>query len=192
MKNSSVPKTAAQNFSSVNLLPPEILLQRRQSSKLSFINTLSIVALIVLVFFTSATFALRLSQNLEFKKIETNFARAEEKVTGFKDQEGQIIMLKERLKNIQTLSAGDLKIKNIFNVIIYLIPPEIQISEISISRNGTVNLTINSSSLDSLNTFFSNLENKEKNSDLVAQIYLDGLSIGRDFVYKLSLKIIPK
>ena len=56
------------NKLSVNLLPQEVLLERKQSSKLSLINKISIVALVILMIITSTVFALRIFQGASFKK----------------------------------------------------------------------------------------------------------------------------
>jgi len=53
---------------SINLLPQDIILQRKQSSKLVLVNRISVGVLVTLVFFTSATGALRIMQNSELKE----------------------------------------------------------------------------------------------------------------------------
>lgn len=177
---------------SINLLPPEVILKRKQSFKISLINKLSALALITLIFFTSTTIALRLSQSFTLREQEQGLVRAEEKVSALKGKEGQALILKQRLDSIQQLSLGDAKRKAIFNLVVFLTPPEIQITEASIDKNSAMNLSLVSPSLSSLEVLVANLENPEKNSNMINKVSMEGLSVGKDLSYRFSLKIIPK
>lgn len=187
------PTSIRKTFlTSINLLPPEMLLKQKQSSKLVFINKLSIFALIALIFFTSIALSFRLTQNFELQKAQKGLVDAKEKISSLKGKEEQILLLKERLGIIQTLSGGDAKIRAIFNLVVHLIPSDLQISEVSVDKTGNMSLSLNSSSLVSLQNFLTDLADREKNSDLIAKVTLEGLSIGKDMVYRLSLKIVLK
>ncbi|MCL5783882.1 MAG: hypothetical protein M1142_00805 [Patescibacteria group bacterium] len=176
----------------VNLLPQEVILQRKQSSKLAIINKISIVALVSLVFFTSATLTLRLSQTPQLKAAETDLTQAEGQVNSFRSREEQVVALKTRLSSIESLIGGDAKRKAIFNLLVYLAPVDVQISEMSIDAGGNVTLTIASPSLISIDTFISSLGEKEKNSDLISKVELNGLSLGANNLYRLDLKLTAK
>ena len=191
MKNPSTLISGKKTFwASVNLLPPEML--HKQNPKIALINKISIFTLTTLVFFTSATLALRLSQNFELQNVKKNLVRAEEKVTSLRGSEERVTLLKERLAAIQGIMSGDIKRKTIFNLIVYLIPPEIQVSELSVDKGGNVNLALSGTSSLFLQTLTDNLANQEKNSDMITKVDLDGLSIGKDGIFRASLKIIPK
>ena len=177
---------------SVNLLPQEILLQKGQRSKLLLINKISIFTLVVLVFFTSATLALRLIQGSALQKSQQSLVYAQDRVTSLKDKEQQIFLLKDRLDSIQSLSDLDVKRREIFNLVVFLTPPDIHILEISVDKDGNMNISLVSPSLSSIGTLVSNLGNQEKNSNLISRVELQGLSIGKDFVYRFSLRIVPK
>ncbi len=176
----------------INLLPLEIILDRKQHFKLIFISKVSIIALLILIFFTSSTLALRFSQTFELKRAEEGLVVAESRVSSLKDKEGQAIALKKRLDSISSILGGDSLRKAIFNMVIYLVPPNIQVQEVSVDKNGNISIDMSSSSLPSIQTLIDGLGDKEKNSDLISKVDLDGLSLGRDSVYHFSLKIIPK
>lgn len=177
---------------SVNLLPEEIVLQRKQSSKLLFINKMSVVFLIALVFFASATLALRLSQNIQLENSMEVLARSQSRVTSLKGKEEQVIVLKQRLNSIQNLMGGDIKRRAIFNLIVFLTPPDIQISEMSVDRNGNMGVSFTSSTLSSVDTLISDLGNKEKNLDLISKVDLEGLTLSKDNAFRFALKITGK
>ncbi|OGE20463.1 hypothetical protein A3E45_01650 [Candidatus Daviesbacteria bacterium RIFCSPHIGHO2_12_FULL_43_11] len=177
---------------SINLLPQDIILQRKQSSKLVLVNRISVGVLVTLVFFTSATGALRIMQNSELKEAENGLAYATERVTGLKSTEDKTFILKERLGLITTLVDGDQKRKEIFNLVVFLTPPDMQISEALVDKNGQLTASFSSPSLSAVQTLISNLSDKEKNSGLVAKVNLEGLSLGKDSTYRFNLKISPK
>lgn len=191
-KKETNPAEEHVNKLMVNLLPSEILLQRRQSVKLALINKLSIASLLVLIFFASATLGLRISQNFALKNAQQNLVYAEDKVSSFKDKEVEMAVLKQRLNSIKSLLGGDSKITTIFNLVVFLTPSDIQITEASVDKNGSMILTLVAPGLPSLETLISNLGSKEKNSDLISKVELQGLSLGRDSTYRLVLKITPK
>lgn len=180
------------NHLMINLLPLEIILSRKQHSKLSLISKISVASLVVLIFFTSTTLALRFSQTFELKKSEQGLVLAESKVSNLKDQEGQAVALKQRLIAIDAILGGDAKRKSIFNMVIYLIPADLQVMEVNVDKNGNMNLVLSSASLTSIQTLINNLGDKEKNSDLISKVDLDGMSLGRDSVYNFSLRVVPK
>lgn len=176
----------------INLLPPEVILGRKQHFKFAFISKISIIVLVALVFLTSTTLALRFSQTFELKKAEQGLVLAEGKVSSQKDKEGQKVTLKKRLDSIEAILGGDSKRKAIFNMIIFLIPPDIQVLEVDVNKNGNMNLSLSSFSLSAIQTLFDDLGNKEKNSDLISKVDIEGISLGRDSIYRFSLNVTPK
>lgn len=177
---------------SINLLPQEVILQRKQSSKLVLINRLSVGVLVALVFFTSATAAIRIMQNAELQEAQNGLAYATERVSGLKSKEDKTFILKERLGLITTLIDGDSKRKEIFNLVVFLTPPDMQISEALVDKNGNMTASFSTASLPAVQTLIGNLSDKEKNSGLVAKVSLEGLAMGKDSTYRFSLKILPK
>lgn len=176
----------------VNLLPPDVLLEQEHRTKLSLINKISVSVLVLLTFFTSATLTLRIAQSAELTKTKDNFAYAQERITTFKDKEEQLVILKRRLGTMQSLVGSDAKKKSLFNLILFLTPLNMQISDIAIEKKGTVSLSVETSSLESVEKFVADLGNKEKNSDLISKVDLDSFSSGRNGIYYLSLKIALK
>ncbi|MDO8570490.1 MAG: hypothetical protein Q7R97_02795 [Candidatus Daviesbacteria bacterium] len=193
-KQKEIPEESKQsdNHLMINLLPQDIILKRKQHSKFALISKISIAVLVVLVFLTSTTLALRFSQALKLKETEQGLVVAEGKINSMTDKEGQLIALKKRLDSISSILGGDSKRKSIFNMVVYLIPPDIQVLELSVDKSGNMIISLNSSSLLSIQTLFSDLGEKEKNSDLISKVNLEGLSMGRNAVYTFSLKITPK
>ena len=176
---------------SVNLLPKDVILQRRQNSKLSIVNRLSVGLLITLVFFTSATLAVRIMQRTQLQNVQQGLVYAQEKVQNLSGKEEQVIILKNRLDAIGSLMGGDSKRKEVFNTVIHLTPLDLQVIEVLVDKNGIMTISFSGSSLPSIKELLANLSNKENGLD-PAKINLEGLSLGKDSVYRFTLKIIPK
>ncbi|KKR81237.1 MAG: hypothetical protein UU73_C0003G0199 [Candidatus Daviesbacteria bacterium GW2011_GWA1_41_61] len=175
-----------------NLLPEDLLLERKHSSKLVFVNRLSIVVLVLIVLFASGTLMLRLSQEAPLKKAQETLSGAESKITALKDRESQLLTLKQQLGLIDSLSGGDTKKRAVFNLMVLSLPFETQISDLGVDKNGQMEAVLSSVSVDSLETLLVNLTNQEKNSDLIRKIELNSLAVGKDGQYRFSLSITPK
>lgn len=175
-----------------NLLPEDLLLERKQSSKLILINKLSIVVLVLIVFFAAGTLTLRISQEDPFKKAQNALSVTESKISGLKDRESKMLTLKSQLALIDTLSGADTKKRAIFNLVVVSLPAETQISDLGVDKNGQVKVALNTTSIDDLEALLLNLTNREKNADLVSKIELESLAAGKDGDYRYSLNITPK
>ena len=176
----------------VNLLPIEILLQRKQSSKLVLINRFSIVSLVALVFLASAALGLRISQNMALESAKQNFVMASEKVDSLREKEEDILVLKQRLGVIKTLFEADTKITGIFNLVIFLTPQDMRIANTTVDKNGNMIISLVATNLASVETLISNLGDKERNSDLISSVNLQGLSLNNGTDYRFTLNITPK
>lgn len=177
---------------SVNLLPPEMLYQRHQSFRLSLINKLSIGALLMMIFLTSAALAIKISQKSELQRSQNDVVMAESKVSELKVVESQFLILKQRLGSINSIMGGDTKRKAIFSLVVLLTPESLQITNASVDRNGYMAVSVYGNSVKAIETLIRDLGDKEKNSNLIATVDLDGLSMDREGTIRFNLKIIPK
>lgn len=180
------------NWLSVNLLPTEIMLQRQQSFRLTLSTKLSIAALVLLIFFTSLTLTLRIFQNSQIEKAKKNEVVAQGKIDSLRSKEDQLILLKTRLSSIKSLMGVDNRRKAIFNLVVFLTPSDTQISDVTVDKDGKMVMSLTSPTLASIDSLISSLGNQEKNSDLISKVDMEGLSLGKDLVYRFALEIIPK
>lgn len=148
--------------------------------------------MVLLVFTVSVAFALRFSQQLALKQAKTDLVYAREKVEVFKEKEGQFILLKQRLTEIQKLTEGDEKKRSILNLLLSLVPPGVQLSELILDNRGEVIMSIESSSLITLNQFIADLSNPEKNLNAISRVDLDNLALIKGNTYTLSLRVTSR
>lgn len=177
---------------SVNLLPQEIILQRHQSAKYYLINKISIIILAVMIFLASTTLSLRLSQNFALRKVNQDVAYAQEKITSMQSKEEQLVTLKTRLGTIKTLKSGDAKKRSLFNLIVSLAPDSVGITEVTIDRNGNMLLSFVTPKVEDIEIMVSSLTDKEKNMGLISKVELEGLSVGKENIFRVNLNVGSK
>lgn len=177
------------NKLSINLLPQQVLLERVQSSKLSFVNRLSVGVLILIIVVTTGVILFRINQNNENNKITDSVKAAEDKVTALSAKETTAFALKNRMDAISSKIGSDDKVKQMFSLIVYLTPPDVNLFDASVDKNGSVVASFTSSSLAGIDKLFTSLSNKETNFGLVSAVSLNGISLGKDAVYHFALRI---
>lgn len=177
------------NKISINLLPQTVLLERIQSSKLNFINKISIGVLILISFLTISVLLMRVNQNRENDQIINQVKGVEDKVASFSSKETAAFALKNRLDIISSKIGSDEKVKSMFNLIVYLTPPEVTLYDATVDKNGNITATFTSTSLSDIDKLFLSLADKETNLGLVSKVDLNGISLGKDSTYRFSLKI---
>jgi len=180
------------NKISINLLPREVLLERIQSTKLSLVNKLSIGVLVIVIFLTVGVLILRVNQNNKNKEVMEQKKVAENKVSSLSSRESAIYALKNRLDTISEKLGTDEKVKTMFNLIVYLTPPDVTLTDVAVDKNGSITAAFTSASLAGIDKLFSSLSSKDTNLDLISKLDLSGVSLGKDSTYRFSLRIIGK
>lgn len=176
----------------VNLLPKEVVEKQRQSRGVTLLNRLSIGVLLVVAFFASITLSVRFLQSLNLKNASENLALAQSKVDQLNERESRLGLIKEYLKSYNSLATADEKKRAVFSLVAFLAPSDVQFSDITIGRDGSTLISASTTTLGSIDKLLSDLTDKTKNADLIAKVDVDGLSLGKDFVYRFSLKITMK
>lgn len=184
--------TKTINHIKVNLLPLEVILLKRQGVKLIIINWLSIGVLVFLIFLTSIVLTLRISQRTDLTKAQNSLNYVQDQIGKQNTKEGELLMLKQRVDKIRSINSGDIKQRAVFNLITSLLPYSVLIHDFSVDKSGNTVLSLSSADINLLDGLITDLIDKEKNSDLVDKIRMDGLALGQDSLYRLNLKITVK
>lgn len=185
-------QTITINSSSLNLLPEEVLAKRKQSSKFTLVNRLSILSLIALAIITSSVLFLRVTQESALKEAKEKLNSNENRLKSLTTKEKDVLLLKQRLAQIQALRGGDTTTKAIFNLIVKVLPSEIEVNDIQVDKKGRVTASLGTSSLSSIENLTSSLSDKGNSEDIISKVDMDGLSLGKTGVYRFSLVIMPK
>lgn len=175
---------------SINLLPTETTVLQQKSLKARKIKLLSVVSLLVLFFLASLTVTLRILQTQTISRLQVSAKASEEEISSLRDKESTLVLLKDRLDQIEKIKALPSKQKDIYMLVVGKLFSA-NVSSVSIDNLGNLTLSTvasDTTALTNLLTILSNDENFEK----IAEVSVDSLSRGRDSVYRMSLKITAR
>ncbi len=174
---------------SINLLPFEVTALEKTSAKKLQIFKLSFGLLVVMILITVSILILRLFQSRTISVVNTQLVTSEQKVNNLKDQESQLVLLKDRLSSISTLSQKDFKTTDGFNLISSITPSNISLSAVSLDKSGTIVLSAEAPDLITLKTFFDNLTIPAINQGKIGKISIDNLNNFSSGKYRVNLTI---
>lgn len=175
----------------INLLPAEFLAVEKEYQKFKKIQLVCIALVLVLAFLSSATVALRVLQSQKVATAQEQLDQLTNKVTGYKNKEAQLLILKSRITALQSLSEVPSKQKSLYNLILQLIPREVVVSGVSIDNAGNLAISLLVPESISLENLLNNLTSKEKNEGKIKEIQVDNLTRTRDGVFRTNLSLKP-
>lgn len=176
---------------SINLLPPEVRAEKLKQAKYYKIQTLGIIVILVLVFLTSLTLAMRVLQSRNIVEAQARANEVQQRVSDLKNTQASLILLSDRLKTINQYFGVSSKQSEMYKLIDKLIPPSVAINAITIDNASEavfLALVPDSTTLDNL---INSLTTKESNEGKISQVSIESLNRGRDSQYRVSFKIKP-
>ena len=174
---------------SINLLPPEIMVQELKKAKFYRIQFVGITVVLAMVFLASLTVALRVLQSHSIAVIQATLAQEEQKVSDLKDTQVSLFLLKNRLNVINQYFGISSKQSSMYKLLDHLIPVSVLINAITIDKTGGVILLATVPDSLVLDNLVSNLTTQETNEGKISQVSIETLNRGRDGFYRISFKI---
>lgn len=177
---------------SINLLPPEIMVEEQKKAKFYKIQAIGVIFILTIVFLTSLTLALRILQSRNIEMVQKKLTQVEQKVTSLKDTEASLFILKNRLSVISQYLGVPSNQSATYKLFDRLVPSSVVTNAITVAKNGEViflGLAPDSASLENL---VNNLTTKESNEDKISQVSVESLNRGRDGLFRINFKIKPK
>ncbi len=175
----------------INLLPIEFTQAEVKRSKFLKVQTIGVAVILLMVFLSSLSVALRILQSQSIKNVQTQVSASEQKISGLKDRQVSLLLIKNRLSVINQYLGNSSKQTTMFILLDKLLPPGVSISSTTIDKSGQISLlTLIPNSL-TLDTMINNLTDKTQNQGQISQVSIDSISRGKDGVYRVSLKIKP-
>ncbi|EKD85366.1 MAG: hypothetical protein ACD_38C00036G0003 [uncultured bacterium] len=174
---------------SINLLPPEILAQEVKKARFYKIQAAGVGVVLVLVFLTSLTLALRILQSRNISEVQVKLAKAEQRISDLKSTETSLMLLKNRLMVVNQYFGVSSQQTEMYKLIEKLTPLSVAVNSITVGKGGDVTLQAFVSDPVSLDEFVNNLTSVEWNENKISQVSVDNLNRGRDGVFRISLKI---
>lgn len=181
---------AIQDKITINLLPIELTLSKKERDRRNLINRLSIGGLILVIFIAAAVLIVRIGQTVKLQNLTSEIDNSKNSVQGYKEREGLLTILKTRLDGINSVAQLDPVQSQAFNVVISMIPDDIDIIEFKADKGGLVTLSGQTTNLFSLKSFFNNLVDPKVNQGKVSTVKIDSLSQRGDQVrFDLSMQV---
>lgn len=174
---------------SINLLPVEFTLEEVKRSKFVRVQAIGVAVILIMVFLSSLTVALRILQSQNIEQIQTRVVLAEGQIDQFKGAQGSLILLKNRLSTINQYLGKSSKQTEVYQFIDSITPPSVSITSISIDKTGDVSIAALARDIISLDNFISGLSDEEISKGKVSRVSVESLNLGRDGVYRVNFKI---
>lgn len=179
------------NLLKINLLPGEFLASQKEYQKFHKIQIVCILIILTLAFLASLTVALRVFQTQRVNAAQTLLDEYTNKVGSFKETEAQLLILKNRLSTIGTLTGSPSKQRQMYNLINQLLPAQIVVNSMNVDSNGNVTVAVIAQDVNSLQLLLDNLLSPESNEGLVSKVEVENLTRSRDGFLRVGLKISP-
>lgn len=174
---------------SINLLPPEVMTQELKNKKFYKVQFVGIAIILVMVFLTSLTLALRILQSYNIKLYQVRLTQAEENASDLKETQASLFLLQNRLSVIGKYLGVPSEQSSMYQLIDKLIPSSVVINAITVDKSGGVTFQALAPDSVSMESLINNLTIKENNKGKISQVSIESLNRGRDGAYRISFKI---
>lgn len=177
---------------SINLLPLEVAAHEMKRAKFYKIQAIGVAIILVMIFLTSLTLALRILQSRSVSLNKDRVAKAEQQVTDLKSTQASLLILKSRLTVISQYLGVPSKQTAMYQLIEKLIPSSVTVNALAVDGMGGVSLTVLIPDAETLDNLIDNLTTKETNEGKIGQISIENLNRGRDSLLRMNFKIQQK
>ena len=176
----------------INLLPIEFRVQELKRAKFYKIQAFGVVTILLVVFLSSLTIALRILQSQNISQIQNKLTQSEQRIADLKSIQGSLFLLKNRLTVINQYLEIPSKQVQMYKLIAELLPATVSVGSIFVDKGGEILILAVVPDSVSLDHLITNLISKESNQDKISKVSLENISRGKDGIYRLSLKVKPK
>lgn len=175
----------------INLLPEEFRAEDLKNAQFYKAQAWGVAIILFMVFLSSLTVALRVIQNQNITQIQTKLARAEEKISGLKNTQASLYILKNRLATINQYLEIPSSNSQLYKIITKLLPPQVLLNSLSVTSSSEVLLLVTTVDGTSIDRLVTNLTTRESNEGKISQVAIENINRGRDGIYRVNLKIKP-
>lgn len=175
----------------INLLPAEFLIERLKDAKFAKIQAVGVGMILLVVFLSSMTVALRVLQSQRIKQAEDKLNTAKQDVVSLQDRQVSLVALKDRLSGIQKHLGALSPQAELFIFMNDIIPGSVSISGFNIDQSGNVSFSAVFPDISMLEQVIADLTNKDKNKNKnrIKEVSIENLNRGRDGLFRASFKI---
>lgn len=162
-------------------------LKRNKFYRIQFIG---ILIILVTVFLSSLTVALRVFQSQNIASAQSEVSTKVQQVEGYKTLQASLFLIQNRVKTLGQYTGIPSRQNLTYQDLNKVLTPNIAISSLSVDSEGNAAIVAAASDILALDSFLSNLIAKEDSK--FSEVSIENLSRSRDGAYRASLKLIPK
>lgn len=176
----------------IDLLPLEFRAEEVKKAKFVKIQTIGVSIILLMVFLSSLTIALRILQTKQISLVQAQLNQSENRINNQKTTQASLVLLKNRLTTINQYLGTDSKQSQMYKLIAKLLPSAVTISSISVSKEGEVVILATAANGEALDALINNLTSANSNQGKIKEVSAETINRGKDGIYRLTFKIMPK
>ena len=176
----------------INLLPKEYVIGQHEQEKFNKIQLFGIFTILMLIFLSSATIALRVIQSKDVAGVEEKVGQVEAKVKTYQNAQDVLSVLKNRTAAINSILLAPSKQTSLYRLIQNLTPPAVDVSSISVDSSGGISLSFTAYNLDDFDGMITNLSDFKKNEGRLGELSMDSFTRNPDGVFRVGVRIKSK
>jgi hypothetical protein len=161
----------------INLLPEEFLVEKKLGAKRSLYLRISIIVFVAALIITSSILLLRLTQSQTLQSLEGEVDGSKNNISGLKENETAVFMLKNRLDKITQLSSKESVPVQSYNLFSKIVPSGVNISSFSMIKENIITATIETSDTAILDKLFENLLDPSLNEGHITNVKLENIRL---------------
>ncbi len=165
------------------------MVEEIKKAKFYKIQTIGVGIILIMIFLSSLTVALRILQSYNISQIQGKLSKIEDRVSGLKNRQASLVLLKDRLTSINKYWGQPSKQSNMYSLLDKIIPTQAVITALSVEKTGDATISLVVSNSDILDNLISGLLLQDTDQSKINKISIENLNRGRDGTYRLSLKI---
>ncbi len=173
----------------LNLLPPELAVDKNLSSALKMLRSLGIIGIAGFFIFIIGMVAVFVVSSFTLKNLTNSIADSKSQIAALETSEQQIVLLKDRIKKIGIVQNLPTSLKNLVAIDPFLsnLSIESSVNELNVDSNK-ISLLLNFKSNDDLSKFLNDLSG----SAVFKSVVLSSFSLSPTNGYSVGVNIESK
>lgn len=173
----------------INLLPPELSVDKNLSVILKAVRSLGVIALVAFFIFIAVLSAIYIVNSSTLNKLASDLSQTKTQITAAETSEQQMVLLKDRIGKIGIVKGFPSSLKNLALIDPYLanFSPDSSLNELDVDSKKT-QLLLTFKSNNDLSAFMSSLSK----SDVFKTVILSSFSLSPVSGYSVGINIEGK
>ncbi|EKD90604.1 MAG: hypothetical protein ACD_30C00112G0045 [uncultured bacterium] len=173
----------------INLLPPELNISKKESLRKKLVFRTSFGFLVLTILATIVLFALVITKNFQLNNKTSSIETLVNSINSHKEQESLASVLRARVNSINALLKKESPEVEAYNLITILMPPNVNLINLSLDKNRKMLLTGETSNFALLDSFFTNLTDPKIHLGRINGTSINSLSVTQGSRVKFDLTI---